>query len=194
MEPGLSREELITTNLRFAVSVAKRYVYTGIPLEDLIQYANMGLCRAADSYDPTKGFKFITYAVWWIRQTILANLRVGLISLPNNQWRELNNERAELAKKSQEDEFLYDSYMPRKICFEEWMMGSHEDDHGTIYTFDQMISVLNEKEKDIIRKRYIDGRSRLDIAIEMGCTKENVRSLESRALRKLKSVLKNKDL
>lgn len=63
LEPDLSREELITTNLHFAFSVAKRYVYSGIPLEDLIQYANMGLCRAAESYDSTKVFKFITYAI-----------------------------------------------------------------------------------------------------------------------------------
>ena len=74
-EANLSRDKLIKHNLRFAISVAKQYAYTNIPIEDLIQYANIGLVKAADLWDPTRGFKFISYAVWWIRQTIMANVK-----------------------------------------------------------------------------------------------------------------------
>jgi RNA polymerase primary sigma factor len=63
--------KLIESNLRFVLSVAKEYTYTGIPLEDLIQEGNIGIMKAVDKFDETKGYHFISYAVWWIRQTIL---------------------------------------------------------------------------------------------------------------------------
>jgi RNA polymerase primary sigma factor len=64
-------KKLIESNLRFVLSVAKEYTYTGIPLEDLIQEGNIGIMKAVDKFDETKGYHFISYAVWWIRQTIL---------------------------------------------------------------------------------------------------------------------------
>lgn len=67
-----ARDQLIRANLRFAYSVAKKYQNRGLPLEDLISEANAGLCRAADKYDPNVGVNFISYAVWWIRQSIFA--------------------------------------------------------------------------------------------------------------------------
>ena len=86
-EASLSRDKLIEHNLRFAISVAKQYAYTNIPIEDLIQYANIGLVKAADLWDPTRGFKFISYAVWWIRQNIMEALAVKsrIIHVPMNQ-------------------------------------------------------------------------------------------------------------
>src|SRR5580704_14045902 len=69
-----AREELITANLRFAFSVAKKYQNRGLPLDDLISEANAGLCRAADKYDPDVGVNFISYAVWWIRQALHASI------------------------------------------------------------------------------------------------------------------------
>jgi RNA polymerase primary sigma factor len=69
-----AREELITANLRFAFSVAKKYQNRGLPLDDLISEANAGLCRAADKYDPDVGVNFISYAVWWIKQAILSSI------------------------------------------------------------------------------------------------------------------------
>lgn len=81
-----ARNELATANLRFVVSVAKQYQNLGVPLDDLINEGNIGLIRAAERFDPTKGFKFATFAVWWIRQAIMLFLvdKSRLVRLPLN--------------------------------------------------------------------------------------------------------------
>ncbi len=81
-----ARNELVTANLRFVVSVAKQYQNLGVPLEDLISEGNIGLVKAAERFDPTKGFKFATFAVWWIRQAIMLFLvdKSRLVRLPQN--------------------------------------------------------------------------------------------------------------
>ena len=69
-----AKDELISRNLRYVIDVAKGYQGQGLPLEELIAEGNFGICKAADRFDPEKGMKFITYAVWWIRQSILQAL------------------------------------------------------------------------------------------------------------------------
>lgn len=83
----VAREKLINANLRFVVSVAKQYQNQGMPLDDLICEGNIGLIKAAERFDSTKGFKFISYAVWWIRQSVLAALADNsrIVRLPSNQ-------------------------------------------------------------------------------------------------------------
>lgn len=80
-------ERLVRSNLRFVISVAKQYQNQGMPLSDLISEGNLGLIKAAERFDSTKGFKFISYAVWWIRQAILQSLaeHARLVKLPQNK-------------------------------------------------------------------------------------------------------------
>jgi RNA polymerase primary sigma factor len=82
-----AREKLVRSNLRFVVSIAKKYVGNGVPLEDLINDGNVGLVKAAERFDPERGFKFISYAVWWIRQSILVSVSENsrMIRMPMNR-------------------------------------------------------------------------------------------------------------
>ena len=99
-------EKLTRANLRFVVSVAKQYQNQGLSLPDLINEGNLGLIRAAQKFDETRGFKFISYAVWWIRQSILQALaeQSRIVRLPLNQVGSLNRITKELAKFEQENE------------------------------------------------------------------------------------------
>lgn len=87
-----ARDELIKANLRFVITVAKKYQHRGLPLVDLIQEGNSGLIRAVESFNPDKGYKFISYAVWWIRQAIMKSLSDSsrTIRVPVNQLQTLN--------------------------------------------------------------------------------------------------------
>lgn len=99
-------EKLTRANLRFVVSVAKQYQNQGLSLPDLINEGNLGLIRAAQKFDETRGFKFISYAVWWIRQSILQALaeQSRIVRLPLNQVGSLNKISKELSKFEQENE------------------------------------------------------------------------------------------
>ncbi|MCB0395719.1 MAG: sigma-70 family RNA polymerase sigma factor [Flavobacteriales bacterium] len=99
-------EHLVQANLRFVVSVAKQYQHMGMTLADLINQGNIGLVKAAERFDETKGFKFISYAVWWIRQSILQALaeQSRIIRLPLNQIGSLNRINKEFSNLEQEFE------------------------------------------------------------------------------------------
>jgi len=108
-----ARDELITSNLRFVVSVAKQYVNQGIPLEDLISEGNLGLITAVEKYDPTKNYKFITYASYWIRQSIMK-----AIAEQNRTIRIPTNKVAQLSKVRQAEDQL-EMQLERKPTLEE---------------------------------------------------------------------------
>ncbi|NTV18216.1 MAG: sigma-70 family RNA polymerase sigma factor, partial [Bacteroidales bacterium] len=101
-------EKLTRANLRFVVSVAKQYQNQGLSLPDLINEGNLGLIKAAEKFDETRGFKFISYAVWWIRQSILQALaeQSRIVRLPLNQVGSLNKINKALSKFEQENERL----------------------------------------------------------------------------------------
>jgi RNA polymerase primary sigma factor len=101
-----SLERLVKANLRFVVSVAKHYQYQGITLPDLISEGNLGLLKAAQRYDETRGFKFISYAVWWIRQSILQALdeHSRIVRLPRNKVNSLSRISEAFTKLEQEFE------------------------------------------------------------------------------------------
>ena len=99
-------EKLTKANLRFVVSVAKQYQNQGLSLPDLINEGNLGLIKAAEKFDETRGFKFISYAVWWIRQSILQALaeQSRIVRLPLNQVGSLNKINKAFARFEQENE------------------------------------------------------------------------------------------
>ena len=99
-------EKLTRANLRFVVSVAKQYQNQGLSLPDLINEGNLGLIKAAEKFDETRGFKFISYAVWWIRQSILQALaeQSRIVRLPLNQVGSLNKINKAFSKFEQEND------------------------------------------------------------------------------------------
>lgn len=99
-----AKEKLVKANLRFVVSVAKQYQHRGLSLADLIDEGNIGLVKAAEKYDETRGFKFISYAVWWIRQSILQAMaeQGRLVRLPLNQVGAVTRINNEIARFEQE--------------------------------------------------------------------------------------------
>lgn len=100
-----AKNKLVEANLRFVVSVAKQYQHQGLTLTDLIDEGNIGLIKAAERFDETRGFKFISYAVWWIRQSILQAIaeQSRIVRLPLNQVGSLNKVRHEINKFEQEN-------------------------------------------------------------------------------------------
>lgn len=99
-----AKEKLVKANLRFVVSVAKQYQHQGLSLTDLIDEGNIGLVKAAEKFDETRGFKFISYAVWWIRQSILQAIaeQSRIVRLPLNQVGALSKINSEISKFEQE--------------------------------------------------------------------------------------------
>lgn len=130
-------EELITKNLRFVVSVAKQYVSQENSLEDLVNEGNHGLVYAARRYDPTKGFKFITYAVWWIRKDILAYIskNARLVRLPNN--------KLSLLSKLKEVYVQIEQHLERTPSVDEVLVFT-----GAVYNYDLGVYLGGEFDKE----------------------------------------------
>ena len=228
-------DKLVRANLRFVVSVAKQYQNQGLSLPDLINEGNVGLIKAAEKFDETRGFKFISYAVWWIRQTILQALaeQSRIVRLPLNQVSAVNKITKAMTKFEQEYERKPSAdelselvnELPEKISDSLRASGRHVSvdapfiegeenslldvmtnpdspmaDKGLVSEslsteIDRALGVLNEREKQIIERSFgINNQPEMtleEIGETFGLTRERVRQIREKAIRKLRSGSRN---
>jgi RNA polymerase primary sigma factor len=233
-----ARQRLIEKNLRLVVSVAKKYRGYGLPFEDLIQEGNIGLMKATDKFDYIRGFKFSTYATWWIRQAITRAIadQARTIRIPVHMVETINRlvrtQRELLQKMGREpssEEIATQMGIPAervreiiKISQEpvslEMPIGEEEDSHlgdfiedskivapedGATSDLlrDQVKAVLNQltdREQQVLEMRFglIDGNVRTleEVGRTFGVTRERIRQIEAKALRKLRHPSRSKQL
>lgn len=231
-------DKLVKANLRFVISVAKQYQNQGLSLPDLINEGNLGLIKAAKRFDETRGFKFISYAVWWIRQAILQALaeQSRIVRLPLNQVGALGKIKKESSRLEQylernptieELSEILDtsraklndvlSISMRAVSMDAPLVGDEDvslidvyvDDNaqgtdGTVMQeslsteIQRTLSVLNKRERDIITLFYGIGQTHgytLDeIANHINITRERVRQIRDKALKRLKQTAKTEQL
>ena len=228
-------EKLTKANLRFVVSVAKQYQNQGLSLPDLINEGNLGLIKAAEKFDETRGFKFISYAVWWIRQSILQALaeQSRIVRLPLNQVGSLNKINKAFARFEQEnertpspEELANALELPKeKVSDSLRVAGRHvsvdapfadgEDnslldvlvntdspnaDRGLINEslsteVERALSTLTDREKDIIKYFFGIGCQEMtleEIGEKFGLTRERVRQIKEKAIRRLRHSSRSK--
>jgi RNA polymerase primary sigma factor len=169
-------ERLITSNLRFVISVAKKYQSKGTPLSDLISEGNLGLIEAAKRFDPDRGFRFITYANWWIRQAILGTIDNGI----KNSHTSLNQERGE-----EGDGFT---------LAETISSDAPEADHITMQTsltkdVERLLSTLSSRDAEILKLLFAIGGGEPmhpeDAGKRFGLTPQRVGQIRDAALKTL---------
>lgn len=228
-------ERLTKTNLRFVVSVAKQYQNQGLSLPDLINEGNLGLIKAAEKFDETRGFKFISYAVWWIRQSILQALaeQSRIVRLPLNQVGSLNKINKAFSKFEQEfertptpDELAEALDLPmEKVTDTLRVSGRHvsvdapfvdgEDNslldvlpnndspnadkklisESLSKEIERALSTLTERERDIIRLFFGINSHEMtleEIGNKFGLTRERVRQIKEKAIRRLRHTSRSK--
>jgi RNA polymerase primary sigma factor len=213
-EKQIIHQELLEGNLRFVIKVAKQYQNQGLDLGDLIAEGNIGLMKAIQSFDWTKNLRFISYAVWWIRQSILQSLNENsrTIRIPVNVVQDLYKEKKRVEKTGENisDKF---AYLPNVINLETQInedgdtlidlienKNSLSPDHS-FNTDNQLkqglfsiLEVLDEREKTIVLDYYgLSGTPRTleDIGSDFNLTKERVRQIKEKALRKLRNESAN---
>jgi RNA polymerase primary sigma factor len=230
-------ERLTRANLRFVVSVAKQYQNQGLSLPDLINEGNLGLIKAAEKFDETRGFKFISYAVWWIRQSILQAIaeQSRIVRLPLNQVGALNKISKELNRFEQEnerrpsvEELSEKIDLPEDKIDEAMNVNGHHvsvdapfadgDDNSLLdimvndnspmadkqlvmeslrTEIANALKVLNDRERKIIEAYFGIGQPELtldEIGAKMGLTRERVRQIKEKAIRRLRTSTTNKTL
>ena len=199
-------EKLTRANLRFVVSVAKQYQNQGLSLPDLINEGNLGLIKAAEKFDETRGFKFISYAVWWIRQSILQALaeQSRIVRLPLNQVGSLNKISKAFSKFEQEnerrpspEELADELDIPvDKISDTMKVSGRHISvDAPFVEGEDNSLSTLTEREKEIIQMFFGIGQQEMtleEIGDKFGLTRERVRQIKEKAIRRLRQSNRSK--
>jgi len=227
-------ERLTRANLRFVVSVAKQYQNQGLSLPDLINEGNVGLIKAAEKFDETRGFKFISYAVWWIRQSILQAIadQSRIVRLPLNQVgsvnrinRAMNRFEQENERRPSVEELSEKTDLPLEKIDEAMSINTRQvsvdaplsnDEDGSLLDIlinndapaadrslvneslkaeiDNALQTLSERERNILRAFFgIDQQEMTldEIGEKFGLTRERVRQLKEKALRKLRATNKH---
>ncbi len=228
-------EKLTKANLRFVVSVAKQYQNQGLSLPDLINEGNLGLIKAAEKFDETRGFKFISYAVWWIRQSILQAIaeQSRIVRLPLNQVGSVNKINRVLNKFEQEherrpsiDEIADNVDIPQEKIEEAMKVNSRHvsvdapfadgEDNSLLDVLpnndspmadkklvleslreeiNRALQTLNERERNIIEAFFGINQPEMtleEIGDKYGLTRERVRQIKEKAIRRLRHNTQNK--
>ena len=228
-------ERLTKANLRFVVSVAKQYQNQGLSLPDLINEGNLGLIKAAEKFDETRGFKFISYAVWWIRQSILQAIaeQSRIVRVPLNQVGSVNKINRMLNKFEQEnerrpssEEISEQTDIPEEKVDEAIMVNSRHvsvdapfvdgEDNSLLDVLVNddapmadrqlvmeslrseiatVLKMLNERERNVITAYYGIGQPEMtldEIGNKFGLTRERVRQIKEKAIRRLRNSTNNK--
>ena len=231
---SVALEKLVKSNLRFVVSVAKQYQNQGLSLPDLINEGNLGLIKAAKKFDETRGFKFISYAVWWIRQSILQSLaeQSRIVRLPLNQVGSINKIKKEFVRFEQEyerqpsyEELADITDIPIEKIKETLSISNtavsvdapfSDSEDGSLLDvianpnspnadkslmveslnkeIERTLSTLSTREKNIIKYFYGISTSQLtleEIGQEFNITRERVRQIKEKAVKRLKHSSKS---